>query len=50
MAMSMIDLLYDGAKKAREVKSAHKAAMSRSAYLRFQREQAKSVRFDGASV
>ena len=50
MAMSVIDLLYDGATQAKEVKSAHKAAMSRSAYLRFQREQAKSVRFDGAAV
>ena len=50
MAMSVIDLLWDGAKQAKEVKSAHKAAMSRSAYLRFQREQAKSAHFDGASV
>ena len=49
MAMSVIDLLYDGAKQAKEVKSTHKAAMSRSAYLRFQREQAKTVRFDGAA-
>ncbi len=47
MAMSVIDLLYDGARKAREVKSAYKPAMSRSAYLRFQRDQAKSVHFDG---
>ena len=50
MAMSVIDLLYDGAKQAKEVKQAHKAAMSRSAYLRFQRDQAKSLRFDGAAV
>ena len=49
MAMSVIDLLYDGARKAKEVKSSHKAAMSRSAYLRFQREQARTVRFDGAA-
>ena len=50
MAMSVIDLLFDGAKQAKEVKSSHRAAMSRSAYLRFQRDQAQSVRFDGASV
>ena len=49
MAMSVIDLLADGAKKAREVKSAHKAAMSRSAYLRFQRDRAQTLRFDGAA-
>ena len=50
MAMSVIDLLYDGARQAKEVKSSHKAAMSRSAYLRFQREQANTVRFDGAAT
>ena len=49
MAMSVIDLLADGAKKAKEVKSAHKAAMSRSAYLRFQRDRAQTLRFDGAA-
>ena len=49
MAMSVIDLLADGAKKAKEVKSAHKAAMSRSAYLRFQRDRAQALRFDGAA-
>ena len=49
MAMSVIDLLTDGAKHAKEVKSAHKAAMSRSAYLRFQRDRAKTLRFDGAA-
>ena len=48
MAMSVIDLLSDGARQAKEVKSSHKAAMSRNAYLRFQREQAKTVHFDGA--
>ena len=50
MAMSVIDLLYDGAKQAKEIKSGHRAAMSRSAYLRFQREQAQSMRFDGAAT
>ena len=49
MAMSVIDLLSDGAKLAKEVKSTHKPVMSRSAYLRFQREQAKTTHFDGAA-
>ena len=49
MAMSVIDLLADGAKRAKEVKSTHKAAMSRSAYLRFQRDRAQTLRFDGAA-
>ena len=49
MAMSVIDLLSDGAKQGKEVKSSHKAAMSRNAYLRFQREQAQTVHFDGAA-
>ncbi len=50
MAMSVIDLLSDGARQAREVKSAHKASMSRNAYLRFQREQARTIHFDGAAL
>ena len=49
MAMSVIDLLSDGARQGKEVKSSHKAAMSRNAYLRFQREQAQTVHFDGAA-
>ena len=49
MAMAIVDLLADGAKGAKEVKSSHKAAMSRSAYLRFQRERAQTLRFDGAA-
>ena len=49
MAMSVIDLLSDGARQAKEVKSAYKAGMSRNAYLRFQREQAQTMRFDGAA-
>ncbi len=49
MAMVVIDLLADGAKQAKEVKSSHRPAMSRSAYLRFQRDRAKTLRFDGAA-
>ena len=50
MAMSVIDLLADGAKRGKEIKSSHKAAMSRSAYLRFQRDRAQTLRFDGAAL
>ena len=49
MAMAVVDLLADGAKRAKEVKSSHKAAMSRSAYLRFQRDRARTLQFDGAA-
>lgn len=48
MAMVVIDLLADGAKKAGEVTSSHRPAMKKSAYLRFQRERAEFVEFDGA--
>ena len=50
MAMAVVDLLADGAKQAKEIKSSHRAAMSRSAYLRFQRERARTLRFDGAAM
>ena len=49
MAMAVVDLLAEGAKRGKEVKSSHKAAMSRSAYLAFQRERAKTLQFDGAA-
>ena len=49
MAMAVVDLLADGAKQAKEIKSSHRAAMSRSAYLRFQRERARTLRFDGTA-
>ena len=48
MAMVVIDLLADGAKKAGEIASSHRPAMKKSAYLRFQRERAEVVEFDGA--
>ena len=49
MAMVVVDLLADGAKQGKEVKGGHRAAMSRGAYLRFQRERARTVRFDGGA-
>ena len=49
MAMVVIDLLADGAKQAREIKASHRPAMTKQAYLRFQRERAEVVDFDGAA-
>ena len=48
MAMVVIDLLADGGKKAGEVISSHRPAMKKDAYLRFQRERAEVLEFDGA--
>ena len=50
MAMVAIDLLADGAAKAKEITQNHRPAMKKSAYLRFQREQAAVVEYDGAKV
>ncbi|MBI4340011.1 MAG: peptidase dimerization domain-containing protein [Chloroflexi bacterium] len=49
MAMTVIDLLADGAQKAREVKATDRPPMTREQYLKFQRERAEVVRFDGAN-
>ena len=48
MDMVVIDLLADGAKRAKEVKSSHRPAMTKRAYIKFQRERAEVVEFDGA--
>ncbi len=48
MAMVVIDLLAEGAKRAKEVTASHRPAMKKDAYLRFQRERAGIVQFDGA--
>ena len=49
MAMVVIDLLADGAKRAKEVKSSHRPAMTKQAYIKFQRERAEVTEFDGAA-
>lgn len=48
MAMVIIDLLSEDAKRAREVMSSHRPAMRKDAYLRFQRQRAEVIEFDGA--
>ena len=49
MAMVVIDLLADGAKQATAVKAAHRAGMTKQAYLKFQRDQAEVVDFCGSA-
>ncbi len=48
MAMVVIDLLAEGAAKAKEVTGSHRPAMKKAAYLRFQRERAEVIEYDGA--
>ncbi|MBI4201239.1 MAG: amidohydrolase [Chloroflexi bacterium] len=48
MAMTVIDLLANGAASAKQVKAEDKPPMTKSQYLKFQRERAQVVEFDGA--
>jgi amidohydrolase len=48
MAMVVIDLLIDGAARARKLVNNHRPALKKSAYLRFQREQAHIIEYNGA--
>ena len=49
MAMAVIDLLSDNAAEAKQVVSSFRPAMSRSAYLNFQRQRAEVLEYDGAA-
>ena len=49
MAMVVIDLLADGAKQAKEVKSNHRPLLTKNSYVKFQRERAEVAEFDGAA-
>ena len=48
MAMVVIDLLAEGAKQAKEVKANHRPLLSKQSYIKFQRDRAEVVEFDGA--
>ena len=48
MAMVAIDLLAEDAASGKEVVRAHRPAMTKQTYLKFQREQAQVVQFDGS--
>ena len=45
MAMVVIDLLADGGVKGKEIVQAHRPAMKKAAYLRFQRDRAEVIEF-----
>jgi len=49
MAMVVIELLADGAKRAKEVKASHRPLLTKQAYVKFQRERAEITEFDGAA-
>ncbi|MCH2501230.1 MAG: amidohydrolase [Dehalococcoidia bacterium] len=49
MAMVVIELLADGAKRAKEVKANHRPLLTKQAYVKFQRERAEITEFDGAA-
>jgi len=49
MAMVVIELLADGAKRAKEVKANHRPLMTKQAYIKFQRERAEITDFNGAA-
>ncbi|MCI0788339.1 MAG: amidohydrolase [Chloroflexi bacterium] len=49
MAMVVIDLLADGARRAKEIKANHRPLMTKQAYIKFQRERAEVTDFDGAA-
>lgn len=50
MAMTVIDLLTDGAMKAREILDTSKSPMTKDEYLAFMRRNAREESFDGAAV
>ena len=49
MAMVAIDLLADGGAKGQEVVRAHRPAMRKAAYVKFQRERAQVAQFNGGT-
>ena len=46
MAMVVIELLADGAKRAKEIKANHRPIMSKQSYIKFQRERAEVTEYD----
>ncbi len=47
MAMVVIDLLAENAAMGKQIIDSHRPAMTKQAYLKFQRDQAQVTRFDG---
>ena len=50
MAMVAIDLLAEGGAKGNEVVKTYRPSMRKAAYLKFQRERAEVIQFNGASA
>ena len=50
MAATVIDLLSEGAAKAKEVRATDKPPMTKEQYLTFQRERNQVIEFDGATA
>ena len=48
MAMVAIDLLAEDGAKGKEVVKTHRPVMRKAAYLKFQRERAEVVQFNGS--
>lgn len=49
MAMVVIDLLASGADAGKEVTSSHRPAMTKEAYMKFQRDRAEVIEYSGAA-
>jgi hypothetical protein len=50
MAMTVIDLLADGATAAKELLANHTPVMTKDEYLTFMRSNARKESFDGSAV
>ena len=50
MAMTVIDLLANGAEKAKEVVDKAESPMTKDKYVNSQRKRAKVIEFDGAKA
>ena len=50
MAMTVIDLLAQGAARAKDVKARDRPPITKEQYLKFQRERAQVIQFDGATA
>lgn len=50
LALTIIDLLYDGAKEAKEILSEYKPAFTKESYLKFIKEHSRVDLFDGSAL
>ena len=50
MALTIIDLLYDNAKKAKQILDNFKPTLTKESYLELKKEHSKLVVFDGSEL